>query len=337
MEKSLPPKSKKTYSAVLVLCVLLAVTIFTCETKKPVVSDTEPPPAKPVSGPVQAGPVTNEPGAPLVEMVLVSGGTFNMGTPRPRTGFEGEGIVWPRHTVTLRDFYMGKYEITQGLYYDVTRMNPSENNKNPDNPARDGWRTLPVEYITWYDAIIFCNKLSVRENLTPAYSLKDSVDTEEWGEPPTRRSSAWEAMKVDMKANGYRLPTEAEWEYSARGGAESKGYIYSGSNTIGDVAWYTGINADKTAGAVHGVGKKQPNEIGLHDMSGNVMEWCWDWEGNYPSAAQDNPLGPASGTHRVIRGGSWSTRHTFCMSLSRQSNLPHYTGINLGLRVARSK
>jgi formylglycine-generating enzyme required for sulfatase activity len=331
MINDLALKTRKT-QLVLFLCAFAVLIFYACGTKKPAVTETE----TVTSQTVPDGTYVEEPVQALIEMELVTGGLFQMGI--ARRDFTGEGVVWPRHNVTVRDFYIGKYEVTQGQYYEVTSRNPSENDKNPDETARDGWKRLPVEYTSWYDTLVFCNKLSIKENLKPVYSINASVDPDEWGDPPEkRRTAAWDAVKMDTGANGYRLLTEAEWEYAARGGAKSRNFVYSGSNVITDVAWYTGINTDRTVGAVHGVGKKQPNELGLYDMSGNVFEWCWDWEGPYPSAAQTNPLGAAIGTHRVIRGGSWSTRNTFCMVLSRQSNLPYYTGINLGFRVARNK
>jgi len=146
-----------------------------------------------------------------IDMVLVKGGTFTMGIPASsRRTFTGEGTVWPAHQVTVSDFYMGKYEVTQGQYYEVIGNRPSEHSRNPDNLAQDGWKTLPVENVTWYKTLVFCNKLSIREKLKPVYSINGSVNPDDWGDPPGTRSSSWDAVKMDIKANGYRLPTESE-------------------------------------------------------------------------------------------------------------------------------
>jgi len=342
MKKNSTLKSRDVHSVVLVLCVFFAIMFSSCGDKKAVISDTDnlPPPSVPVTDKtVPAGPVTDEQVKSLIEVVSVNGGLFAMGFPTAnRRSFNGEGIAWPRHNVTVKNFYIGKYEVTQGQYYEVTGMNPSENNRNPENSARDGWKTLPVEYISWYEALVFCNRLSIKEKLKPVYNINGNVEPDEWGDPPEkRRVAAWDAVKMDQGANGYRLPTEAEWEFAAQGGMISRNFVYSGSNVAADVAWYEPSKDGQIRGNVHGVGQKQANELGLYDMSGNIMEWCWDWDGNYPSDAQDNPVGPPTGTHRIIRGGSWSTRDTFCVVRARHKNDPFSHAINLGFRVARNK
>ena len=131
----------------------------------------------------------------------------------------------------------------------------------------------------------------------------------------------------------YRLPTEAEWEYAARGGKKSKGYKYSGSNFIEQVAWYK----ENSNNATHPVGSKQPNELGIYDMSGNVWEWCYDWYGAYDSGSQTNPVGPGSGSVRVIRGGSWNSIAAYIRVSGRSGNTPSYRNSILGFRLVCPK
>jgi formylglycine-generating enzyme required for sulfatase activity len=127
----------------------------------------------------------------------------------------------------------------------------------------------------------------------------------------------------------YRLPTEAEWEFAARGGNKSKGYKYAGGNDIGSVAWYSSNSSSKT----HAVGEKQANELGIYDMSGNVWEWCEDWYGDYSSSPQTNPKGPQNGSDRVLRGGSWISDAKGCRVSDRASSRPDYRGNGLGFRL----
>ena len=136
-----------------------------------------------------------------------------------------------------------------------------------------------------------------------------------------------------LTGKNFRLPTEAEWEYAARGGNKSKGYKYSGSNTIGNVAWYD----DNSGEATHNVKTKSPNELGIYDMSGNVWEWCEDWYGDYSSGSQTNPAGPSSGSNRVFRGGNWDRYAEFCRVSLRLSIFPDYRDVLLGLRLCLSQ
>ena len=166
--------------------------------------------------------------------------------------------------------------------------------ENPSNLKGDN---LPVEKVSWDDCQTFITRLN---NLT---------------------------------GKNFRLPTEAEWEYAARGGNRSRGYKYSGSNTLSDVAWYDG-NSDIE---MHPVGSKSPNELGLYDMSGNVYEWCSDWYGTYSSSAQTNPIGHSCGSGRVSRGGCWLSDAGDCRSSYRSGGAPDGRGIGLGLRLALSQ
>jgi formylglycine-generating enzyme required for sulfatase activity len=233
--------------------------------------------------------------------VFVQGGTFQMGS---TSG--GDNDERPVHSVTVKSFYMGKYEVTQKEWVEIMGSNPS--NWKGDN--------LPVERVTWYEVIEYCNKRSLREGLTPAY-----------------RGSG-DSVSCDLNASGYRLPTEAEWEYAARGGAKGAylTYEYSGSNSVESVGWYT----ENSGGRTHPVGMKLPNDLGLFDMSGNVWEWCWDWYGDYAPGARTDPTGPASGSIRVLRGGGWNSSAGYLRSAFRDGYTPSYRGSNSGFRLVRS-
>jgi formylglycine-generating enzyme required for sulfatase activity len=232
-------------------------------------------------------------------MVWVEGGTFLMGS----TG--GDDDEGPVHAVTVRGFYMGEYQVTQGEWRDVMGSSPSRFKGDP----------LPVEQVSWFEAVEYCNKRSVREGLVPAYG------------------GSGENITCDFDAPGYRLPTEAEWEYAARGGnKDPAGYEYAGSGSPGDVAWYTGNSGRQT----HQVGTKQPNGLGLYDMSGNVYEWCWDRYGNYSGDLQTDPRGPSTGDDRVMRGGSWNGSARGVRLAYRNRDAPSYRNRGIGFRVARS-
>jgi len=231
-------------------------------------------------------------------MVFVEGGTFTMGSN------DGESDEKPTHKVTLSDFYLGKYEVTQREWREVMGKNPLF--FKGDN--------LPVEMISWYDAVEFCNKISMKDGLKPCYKI-DGKNT-----------------ICNFDANGYRLPTEAEWEYVARGGHKLSGYKYSGSNTINDVAWYENNSNSRT----HSVGGKKPNELGIYDMTGNVWEWCWDWYGDYSSSSVTDPKGSSSGKSRILRGGSWRSKDRNNRLANRDRGNPDSRYSDSGFRVVVS-
>jgi len=259
----------------------------------------------------------------FIEMIQIPGGSFEMGSNYIysyydlNTGnFVNVNNEGPVHNVTLSSFYMGKYEVTLEQWVAVMSSNPS---------SFLGGK-LPVNSVSWYNAIVFCNKLSIIERLTPAYHINGNTDPSAWGSVPYSSNSTWDAVQIVSGSTGYRLPTEAQWEYAAKGGNGSPGnYTYSGSNNIDDVAWYDDI--------AHDVGKKAPNGLGLYDMSGNVWEWCWDWADSYSSSAQTDPWGASSGSRRVIRGGGWNHSAWYARSASRDS--PTDGGSSLGFRLVR--
>lgn len=216
----------------------------------------------------------------IFDFVGIKGGSFLMGRN------SGNGDEKPIHTVTLSDYYIGKYEVTQAQWETIMGNNPSE--FKGDN--------LPVESIKWKDVQEFLGKLNIKTGKT------------------------------------YRLPTEAEWEYAARGGNKSKGFKYAGSNTLDNVAWYDSNGGSKT----HPVGSKLPNELGLYDMSGNVWELCSDWYGDYSSIAQTNPTGQNSGLFKVFRGGSWFINAFYCETETRLNESPKNWAPYKGFRLVLS-
>ena len=194
--------------------------------------------------------------------------------------------------LTIPNLYVSDHEVTRGEYKAVMGSDPSTAiayDKNGKKLTGDDVLNNPVTDVNWYDAIVYCNKLSIKEKLTPCYSIDGSTDPAAWGEVPTSNNTKWNAATCDFKANGYRLPKEAEWEWLARGG---ENYTYAGSDTIDDVAWYT-ENTNDTG--TREVKTKAPNGYGLYDMSGNVYEWCWDW---YSSTSLVKT--------RIYRGGSYN-------------------------------
>jgi formylglycine-generating enzyme required for sulfatase activity len=217
------------------------------------------------------------------QMVFVKGGSFRMGD----TFGDGIKEERPIHQVTLNDFYISKYEVTQAQWKTIMGNNPSH---------FAGCDECPVERISWLDIMEFIAKLN------------------------------------ELTGKFYRLPTEAEWEYAAKGGQESRGFRYAGRNNINFVAWYSGNSGGRT----HPVGKMEPNELGLYDMSGNVWEWVYDWFDFYTDTPKINPTGPKDGDFKIVKGGSWfgyiGGSRVACRGSDDQSNKRSY----IGFRVAKS-
>ncbi|HZK08832.1 MAG TPA: SUMF1/EgtB/PvdO family nonheme iron enzyme, partial [Bacteroidales bacterium] len=227
----------------------------------------------------------------VIEMIFVKGGTFTMGCTSEQSdcGYDEK----PTHKVTVSDFQIGKYQVTQKQWREVMGSDPADLRfKGCDN--------CPVENVSWNDVQEFIKQLN---------------------------------QKTGKK---YRLPTEAEWEYAARGGASTSSATgatkYAGSNNIDEVAWYTDNSNSKT----HPVGMKKPNELGIYDMSGNVNEWCSDWYGSYNSGSQINPQGPITGDCRVVIGGSWGSNYRYCRVAFRNWDFPVKKSSYDGFRLARN-
>ncbi len=231
------------------------------------------------------------------------------------------------------------HEVTRGEFKAIMENDPSQAtayDKDGNELTGEAVLNNPVNYTNWYAAITYCNKLSLAEGLTPCYSVEDITDWEslEFSAVPTNANDAkWNSATCNFNANGYRLPTEAEWEWLARGG---QNYTYAGSNTVDDVAWYQS-NSNITGGVkgTREVKTKNANGYGLYDMSGNVWELCWDWY-ETPLKSAYGKTGPASGSDRVTRGGSWGRGDSYC-AIAQRANLSPYTcNTYYGFRVVRT-
>lgn len=273
-----------------------------------VIPTVEPPtPTKPPPTPTKRPPRETI----FPEMVLVEAGTFQMGS---NDGYASER---PVHNVTLtRSFFIGIYAVTFAEYARFCERKAQCGEAHDDAGRED----LPVTFVDWFDAVAYCNWLSQVAGLTPCYT------------------NIGKLTECDFSADGYRLPTEAEWEYAARGGHKSQGYVYSGSDDIDKVGWYEG----NSGGQSHPVGQLKPNELGIYDMSGNRWEWCWDWYemeyyANSPAVDPTGPLEPPSGLflQRSRRSSSARENAKTLRVAFRSADGDTYPGDN-GLRVVRT-
>ncbi|MCX6303600.1 MAG: SUMF1/EgtB/PvdO family nonheme iron enzyme [Bacteroidetes bacterium] len=256
-----------------------------------------------------------QPAVKMPPMIYVEGGTFTMGNPG------GNRDEQPAHQVTVTSFYFGKYEVTfQDFKKFIDATGYVTDAEKPDTvrlkhglpprginngtwmmnmngvPVPQADTLKPVGNISWFDAVEYCN---------------------------------WLSKSTGKK---FRLPTEAEWEYAAKGGTKSKGFKYVGGNNLDEVAWYLG-NSDKRS---HNIGQKMPNELEIYDMAGNIREWCSDWYGEsyYKTSPKENPAGPDRGTHRILRGGSWGSEEGRMRISYRNNEFPYNSALGFGFRPA---
>ncbi len=281
------------------------------------------------------------------EMILVKGGTFQMGNPHTDKNRKGDDDERPVHKVKVGKFEISKYEITVKQYKEFIADKSYDEfarfgvlHSLPPKPDSTWWQghpdselywkgqmnkwwgwndNFPMFHVTWYQAVAYCNWLSQKTGLEKCYSINSEG-----------------SVVCDYSKNGYRLPTEAEWEFAARGGKSNNTNQFSGSNNFNEVAW---IDDNTLLRGPKPVGTKKANELGIHDMSGNVWEWCNDYYSPYyyKNSPEDNPINERPTGYRVIRGGSWHYKVGYATLTTRDGPKPGFTNYNYGFRVVRKK
>jgi len=293
-----------------------------------------------------------------VEMIRVQGGSFERGRELGPFGWD----TTPVYQIWISAFYLGRYQVTREQWTAVMTGNPN------DIPVTHHlWSTAaanaqeaaagfnihrrPVQWVSWYDAIVFSNRMSMQRGLTPAYELPNqwpgatswSSDPDTWGSPPTSLDShnstpvklRWENVRIVPGSTGYRLPTEAQWEFAAKGGNAPGPYAFAGSNVATAVGWIGPPEGGNSGNSPRMVGLLPANGLELHDMSGNVYEWVWDWQGVYTAHPSTDPVGPSSGVWRQLRGGGSGSFTQSALNVDRGGNPPTARSPHVGFRVAR--